>query len=639
MASPEFIVSAIKHRPTTFAEVLAQDHITRTLQHSLERGQVANAYLFSGPRGTGKTSTARILTKALNCENLINGEPCNQCDSCKMTTKGIHPDVLEIDAASNTGVENIRELRENARFSPSIGKFKIYIIDECHMLSTQANNALLKTLEEPPSHCRFIFATTEIQKILPTILSRCQRFPFRRIPAQIIVDHLKQILIQQDELEFANPSQLDQILFLLARSSEGCLRDALFALDQLLAFCSGKLDLAEVEEIMGAIEFDRLDQYIRAIILHELPVILEIIEKLTNQGKEISLFLAECLQYLRNLAVIKIAPKNTDLLDLPDEYRKQLTDTASLTSLEQILYITDQLWDTEQRIRNSSMGRLIIELASIKAAKAGQAVKIEDLLEKVSSGSFSGGAVIEISAPPAISTVAPEPAVVNTPVSAPVSAPITTPNPTPAPAPEPVITPDPEPKQAQSAPIVEEPVDDSAPPLESYEESPPTTDETEEFESPKVTTKTTPQPSKNQVGEAGSLSTMWNQFLHELDDPMLAGALEGSVALEFSNEILRIAIPSDHAYSLRTLERPNNRTKLTEILSKSFGTALSLRYEQSNELNQINEKHAQPTTVQPVVSRQELMEKVQQDKIFGKLMEEMPGRVINIKPIEKKTAN
>ncbi len=624
MASTEFIVSAIKHRPTTFAEVLAQDHITRTLQHSLERGQIANAYLFSGPRGTGKTTTARILTKALNCENLTNGEPCNKCDSCRMNTKGIHPDVLEIDAASNTGVENIRELRENARFSPSIGKYKIYIIDECHMLSTQANNALLKTLEEPPSHCRFIFATTEIQKILPTILSRCQRFPFRRIPAQIIVDHLKSILTQQDELEFADPSQLEQILFLLARSSEGCLRDALFALDQLLAFCSGKLDLAEVEEIMGAIEFDRLDQYIRAIIQHNLPVILEIIEKLTNQGKEISLFLSECLQYLRNLAVIKIAPKNTDLLDLPDEYRKQLTDTASLTSLEQILYITDQLWDTEQRIRNSSMGRLIIELASIKAAKAGQAVKIEDLLEKLSSGEFTSGSVIEFSTPAASA----EPAVVAPPVSTPIT----------APAPKPIVSP---------APVVEEPIDDSAPPLEAYEEtpfrddefqdSPSLTDEEEDLQ-PTVDEidESTPQPSKSQVGEVGSLSTMWNQFLHELDDPMLAGALEGSVALEFTNELLRIAIPSDHAYSLRTLERPNNRTKLTEILSKSFGTSLTIRYEQSDELNQINQKHAQPAAVEPVVSRQELMEQVQQNKIFSKLMEEMPGRVINIRPVESK---
>lgn len=613
MASSNFIVSAIKFRPNTFAEVLAQDHITRTLLHSLKRGQIANAYLFSGPRGTGKTTTARILAKALNCENPQEGEPCNQCQPCHAITQGTFPDVLELDAATNSKVEQMRQLLETVRFSPSIGRYKVYIIDECHMLSDSAINALLKTLEEPPPYCRFIFATTELNKILPTILSRCQRYPFRRIPAGVIAEHLRNVLRQQTEVELADPSQLDRILFLLARSSEGCLRDALFSLDQLIAFCSGKLELAEVEEIMGAIDFDLLDRYVRALIEHDLPVILDIIENLSNHGKEISLFLAECLQFIRNLAVVKIAPQNFELLDLPEEYRNQLNETASLTSLEQILYITDQLWDAEQRIRYSSLGRLILEMASIKAAKAGQAIKIEDLIKKISSG---GGASIALPvslipapAPKPTATVVHLPAAKPQPVSSPQSAP-------------PPKTGQPKTNLSPiEPPRVEPPL-----PIEAYEN----------LEPPEETVEPVVEAPKVPVTRVGdSLSAIWRQFLHELEsaDPVLAGALEGSVALDISGEILSIAIPSDNLFCLRTVERPNNQKILSKLLHQSFGKKLTLRCEASDELNQINQKFAQDTPQQPAASRQELMKKLEQNKVFSKLMEEMPGRVVDIKPV------
>lgn len=605
MASSNFIVSAIKYRPGTFAEVLAQDHITRTLRHSLKRGHIANAYLFSGPRGTGKTTTARILAKALNCENLQDGEPCNHCSPCREIARGTHPDVLEIDAASNTGVENIRELRANARFTPSSGKFKIFIIDECHMLSTAANNALLKTLEEPPPHCRFIFATTEIQKILPTILSRCQRYPFRRIPAQVIVEHLRHILAQQSEIQIAESSQLDRILFLLARSSEGCLRDALFALDQLLAFCSGTLDFSEVQEVMGAIEFDMLDRYVRALIGHDLPAILEIIETLSNHGKEISLFLAECLFFLRNLAVIKIAPQNLELLDLPDDYRKQLAETAELAPLEQILYITDQLWGAEQRIRYSALGRIIMEMVSIKAAKAGQAVQIEDLIKKISTGGgFSQPFPASSAFTAPISTVKPA-----------VSKPATI---------------DPSPAGGSRSISPSKMQDGLLDTMDSPESS------REGNDAPVSDLKTSPPVSPHPPHTpSSSLSTLWNQFLKELEaeQPMLAGALENSVALDIDNDVLRIAIPSDNLFGLRTIERPNNQQSLSRLLQQAFGKKLSLQCEASEELNRINEQFSPEKTVpSPAVSRQELMEKVQQNRILNKLMEEMPGRIVDIKP-------
>ncbi len=633
MASSKFIVSAIKYRPGTFADVLAQEHITRTLQHSLKRGQIANAYLFSGPRGTGKTTTARILAKALNCENSQDGEPCNQCRSCQMIAQGTHPDVLEIDAASNTGVENIRELRENTRFTPSIGRYKIFIIDECHMLSTQANNALLKTLEEPPDHCRFIFATTELQKILPTILSRCQRYPFRRIPVQVIVEHLRSILNKQTEIQIADPSQLERILYLLARSSEGCLRDALFSLDQLLAFCSGNLDIGEVEEIMGAIQFDLLDRYVRALIQEDLTTLLSIIEDLTIHGKEISLFLSECLQFLRNLAVIKISPQNLELLDLPDEYRQHISETAALTSLEQILYITDQLWDAELRIRNSALGRFIMEMASIKAAKAGQAVKIGDLIQKLSSG----GPTITISTPAPIhrstskSVQSPSsdtlpPAHVSKPES------------------QKTIGTEIKPEALSEAKLGSSPVTSTSIsqeiPLDVLEPPREMEEDTEEMDRLESVAPISSRPSPLSSGKpSGSLSAIWNQFLKELENqsPLLAGALENSIALDIADEILRVAIPSQNSFSIRTLERPNNQQLLTQLLRQSFGKSLILRCEASEKLNaDLQQNPATSAAQTPTVSRQELIKKVEQNKIFSKLMEEMPGRIIEIKSLESK---
>ncbi|MGC9328422.1 MAG: hypothetical protein ACP5I1_12375, partial [Candidatus Hinthialibacter sp.] len=395
----------------------------------------------------------------------------------------------------------------------------------------------------------------------------------------------------------ANPSELDRILFLLARSSEGCMRDALFSLDQLIAFCSGKLDLQEVEEIMGAIEFDLLDRYIRALIQHDLPVILDVIEKLAAQGKEMAFFLSECLQFLRNLAVIKVAAQNMELLDLPDEYRKQLAETASLTSLEQILYMTDQLWDAEIRIRNSSMGRVIMEMSSLKAAKAGQAVKIEDLLQKISAG--GAGAL-------------------NIPAATASAAPIQSSSPSSAKT------------AAQPLKPIESKVE-SLPLVEESEEPEPAAHQPEEQTAPPSETSADPNETLN---TSGSLNTIWRHFLKELEgeNPMLAGALEGSIALDVNGGVLRIAIPSESLYSLRTIERPHNQKILMDLIQQSFGKKLTLRCEPRDDLNHTQKSSADSSSLIPALSRKELMEKVQQNKIFSKLMEEMPGRVVDIKP-------
>lgn len=607
MASNPYIVSALKHRPSTFAEVLAQEHVTRTLQNSLRRGKIANAYLFSGPRGTGKTTTARILAKALNCENLQDNEPCNRCDSCRMIAHGNHPDVLEIDAASNTGVDNIRELRENARFTPSLGRYKIYIIDESHMLSISANNALLKILEEPPPHCCFIFATTEIHKVMPTILSRCQRYPFRRIPASVIVEQLKKVLRQQDELVAADPAELDTILYLIARSAEGGLRDALVSLDQMLAYCSGRLTLAEVREVLGAIEFDQVDRYVRALIQHDLPVILDVIESLTAQGREIGLFLKECMQHLRNLAVVKVSAAQVELLDLPEEYTRQLLETAAMTTLEQILYITDQFWETEYRMRNSPMARLIFELASIKAAKAGQAVKVEDLLKRLSTGSPS----IPLDIPPAASSLSP-----GIPAA-----------------------------KAHSHPV--ESLFDGNTHSPGIGPAGKSTRHTQAASDTGSTGGETPLETKpagaslsnaalNPAAGADSLATLWNHFLKEIDnhiDPLLAAVLQHSVPLEITGDSLRIAIPAANAYYGRMLEQPRNREILSNLIYDSFGKKYTLRVETREDMTLPGETEPAAKPAAPPVSREEVMNRIEQNKLFNKLMDELPGRIIQIKPV------
>ncbi len=601
-SAKKYIVSALKHRPTRFVEVLAQEHIIRTLKHSLQRGRIANAYLFSGSRGTGKTTTARLLAKALNCENLQEAEPCNQCSSCLSINQGTNIDMLEIDAASNRGIDEIRELRQNARFSPVNGKYKVYIIDEAHMLTKDANNALLKTLEEPPAQSRFILATTEPDKILPTILSRCQCFQFRRIPTQIIVDHLQKIVSQQDDLDIADPSELDQILYHIARTSQGGLRDALGALDQLLAYCSGKLELAEVQEVLGIIEFDQIDRFVRAIIDHDIHDIFVCIESIVNRGKEIGWFLKECLQFLRNLAVTKVSQKSGELLDLPEDYCKQLQETAKRVTLEHILYITDCFWEAERRMHFSLETRLVFEMAAVKAAKVSQAVKIEDLLQKLSGYSPPRSNTAGFDSSAQSITTQPESLFQNHENPSKHKSTTAEVESAPSPSSESVLT------TEKMSPLQEQSTD-------------------RETVAQKVKTQNT-LPISNDL-----LSTSWNQILREIEgkNAILAGMLENSVPLEISDSELRISIPSGSSYSLRMLEKPNNRESLTQFVKDSFGRSLKIKFETYDVPSAQNDEQTQTVPQKPQASMRELLQKVEGDTLFSKLMEELPGKITNIR--------
>src|SRR5271169_7098780 len=305
-------VIARKYRPQRFRDVVGQEHVTQTLAHAIERKRIAHAYLFCGPRGTGKTTIARIFAKCLNCTDGPKVDFAEDDPKAKEIADGRSMDVLEIDGASNRGIDEVRELRETVKYVPASSRFKIYIIDEVHMLTKEAFNALLKTLEEPPAHVKFIFATTEPQKVLPTILSRCQRFDLRRIPANLIVKHLKEISKKE------KVSIDDEALAAIARGAEGGLRDAESALDQLIAFCGNKIAEADVLSVFGLVAHDRIAALTDAILDGETTKALQVLKGLDDAGKDLQRLVADLLDHFRNLLVVTLGEEGIASLQLPE---------------------------------------------------------------------------------------------------------------------------------------------------------------------------------------------------------------------------------------------------------------------------------------------------------------------------------
>ncbi len=373
----QYQVLARKWRPQQFDDVVGQEHITTTLKNAIEQDRLAHAYLFVGPRGIGKTSTARIFAKALNCVKGPTAEPCDKCDNCKEIAAGNCLDVLEIDGASNNGVDQVRELRETCRYAPARSKFKIYIIDEVHMLTTAAFNALLKTLEEPPPHVKFFFATTEPQKVLPTILSRCQRFDLRRIPANLIVNHLKHIAKQE------KVSVEDKALTAIARGAEGGLRDAESALDQLIAFCGDEIAEKDVLGVFGLVAHDQLSALTNAIIDGDTGQALARLKQLDDVGKDLQRLLADLLDHFRNLLVLTVAGTATGSLDLPDTELELLQAQAKRIEADAVLRVIDALSGAEGRLRYALSKRIFLEIALVKAIRAREATGIDGILKKL----------------------------------------------------------------------------------------------------------------------------------------------------------------------------------------------------------------------------------------------------------------
>lgn len=357
-----YTVFALKWRPKNFAEIIGQNHIVTTLKSALEKNRLAHAYLFAGPRGVGKTSTARILAKALNCKNGPTVNPCHKCSSCLEISQGRSLDVIEIDGASNRGIDEIRTLRENVKFAPTQGKFKIYIIDEVHMLTQEAFNALLKTLEEPPRFVKFVFATTQPHKVIPTILSRCQRFDFRRIPVMEIIAQLERIVAVE------NIDVDREVLLCLAKSSDGSLRDAESILDQLVSFSKGRVSLEDVVSILGLVEEEALFQITDKIIQKDAKQALGILNNIIDEGKDISVFLGSLIEHLRNLMIAKVTQADSKLIDLPGEICERLLRQSQAFSLEEIFSAFNILVNTQEMTKRLESLRIPLEISLVKLA-------------------------------------------------------------------------------------------------------------------------------------------------------------------------------------------------------------------------------------------------------------------------------
>lgn len=386
-----------KFRPTAFEDVKGQDHIITTLQNQIKANRIGHAYLFCGTRGTGKTTVAKIFAKAVNCENPADGSPCGECAMCRSIAAGTSMNVIEIDAASNNGVDNIREIREEVAYRPTEGRYKVYIIDEVHMLSIGAFNALLKTLEEPPEYVIFILATTEVHKIPITILSRCQHYDFKRISIETISARLQELMVtEQVDVE-------DKAIRYVAKAADGSMRDALSLLDQCIAFYLGqKLTYDNVLEVLGAVDTEVFSRLLRKILDRDVHSVVEIVDELVMQGRELSQLSADFTWYLRNLLLVRSSDDMEDVLDVSSENLARLKEEAQMIEDDALIRYIRVFSDLTSQLKYSTQKRVMLEVALIKLCRPAMETNPDTLLdrlraieEKLENGDFMENAARE----------------------------------------------------------------------------------------------------------------------------------------------------------------------------------------------------------------------------------------------------
>lgn len=366
-------------RPETLDDVVRQEHIVKILRNQIGQGRVGHAYLFCGPRGTGKTSIAKIFARSINCEHPVNGSPCGKCPTCRALSGGNSMDIVEIDAASNNGVDEMRDLREKVQYPPAVGKYKVYIIDEVHMLSQGAFNALLKTLEEPPRHIVFILATTEAQKIPATILSRCMRFDFKLIPQEDLEKHLKSVLgrIGRDYEEEAVAA--------IARAGAGSVRDMLSIADTCVSYEEGKLTYRAVNAVLGSADFSMMSRLCSAVLSADMPEALALTEKIISEGKGVGVLVRDIMQFLNSCAIAKMCRNAERILSLPEEMYRAVKEVADRTDGHVLLRVSEIFADAESRLRYTSSARILLETAVMKASMPQADYDLDAVLGRVSA--------------------------------------------------------------------------------------------------------------------------------------------------------------------------------------------------------------------------------------------------------------
>jgi DNA polymerase-3 subunit gamma/tau len=592
-------VFARKYRPQIFDDVLGQDHVVQTLKNAIQQRRLAHAYLFVGPRGTGKTSTARILAKALNCVQGPTPTPCGVCDSCREIALGISLDVLEIDGASNNSVDQVRELRDNVRFAPVRGRYKVYIIDEVHMLTQQAFNALLKTLEEPPQHVIFVFATTEPHKVLPTILSRCQRFDLHRIPPRVIAQHLNFIATQEGVTLSTAASNA------IAIAADGGLRDAESMLDQLVAFCGTSIDESQVLEVFGLTAEQVVLDLSQAIITRESTKALHLIHAQQEAGKDLSKLLTDLLNFLRSLLIAQV-----DAGSLQDEQSEKAK--AVTTSLKaklntgQLLRLMEILSEVEPTLKWATNKKLHLELAAIRAIQSLGEVgfdQVLDALEELRGGpgnprpaGKSGTAPLVIQPARTLET----PGTPKTPFSpTKPTEPQTTPVKSENAQAEPERLPGKRPAIAEEKITVEEvePVATSGPETRTNETVGTSVPETKTNETVGTSSRSSEAKPETEPDEqeliptdtGPDLNQIWIDIVTEVrkSRPLIQEYFAVAVPVSLLHNELRLGFGSQHGMAMETLLRPNNRKYIEQLLTDRLGTPTSIRGETRDDLTPI----------------------------------------------------
>jgi len=557
-----------RHRPGSFDEVVGQTHVVRTLRNAVEQGKVHHAYLFVGSRGTGKTSMAKILARSLNCER--GGPtvtPCGECESCVTIAAGTSVDVIEMDAASNRSVDDVRDLRERVAYAPTGGRWKVYILDEAHMLTKEAWNAFLKTLEEPPPNTVFVLATTESHKVMATIADRCQRFDFQR-PS---LEQISEVLIR---VAAAESIQVEEgAVAMIARSASGSFRDALGTLDQLVAFGGENVELTNVLEMLGAADADLLFEAVDAVTSEDPKGVLIGVEKMARSGRDPSQFARDLLAHLRHLLIVQTTG------EVPTTFVVTASDTARMQAQAgsikpaNLIRTIDQLADALTAVREGDDARMAVEIALLKAARpdldpdtAGLLRRIERLEGGQTGGSRAEGPVSDTSpAPTGASPASSPPTAPPTPIDTPASKEEEDPPPTTDPPPaeeeesEPVPTPEPEASPAQDPPAGG---DDS-------EDSP-------GRESPESETG----PAGQQPLSLDEIQRLWPAVLQKLGEtaPALASCLEGARPVSFGDEGLQVGFPPDNTFNKRKADSPDRRDTVAAAFAAVTGTGLRPTY-------------------------------------------------------------